>query len=129
LIEYLIDDVIYDLGEELPRKTVYKYLEKNDFDYDETLNALFIFIENRNQKKLNKKLKNVNKTDKIKWPTSETSKKTQNDKKESNQPQRKQSVNIDIQRKQSKKLHSNFKMENSDKSFWNNNYPIIEYPE
>ena len=39
------------------------------------------------------------------------------------------SVNIESKRKESKRLLSNFKVENTDKSFWNCAYPIIEYPE
>ena len=130
----MIDDLIYDLGEDVARRVVFKFLEKNEYDYDTTLDALINYAENREQKRRIKQLndKKKNDTETIPWPTTDSPKKQQKNKKidENNKKgQRKDSVNIDIKRKESKKLHSNFKKENNDKTFWNNKYPLIEYPE
>ena len=66
----------------------------------------------------------------IPWPITKTKeKKIDNSETDIIFKAKRGSVNIDRKRKESKRLLSNFKVENNDKSYWNSPYPIIEYPE
>jgi hypothetical protein len=78
--------------------------------------------------KQNPKKQNNSKKEKIPWPTSNSK---NNETLENNNTIRskRNSVNIESKRKESKRLLSNFKVENNDKTYWNSSYPIIEYPE
>ena len=150
--EYLIDDVIYYIEEDMPRKQVLKHLEKCNYDIDETVNRIFQIRENKEKKKLKRQEMQLKKKEeqkklqkeekvvkgdhvikgdskgKIPWPSTNKGKEVQEE--GSGKKKRKRdSVNIESKRKESKKLLSNFKIDNNDKTYWNISYPIIEYPE
>ena len=135
----MIDDVLYYIEMDMSRKKIYKMLKKCDFDIDATVDKILQFEEQKQHKKDMKIAIKVSLTElappppegKIQWPTTESpSKKKQKDSKKSysGMKKRRDSVNIEVARKTSKRLLSNFKCENTSKSFWNQQYPIIEYP-
>jgi hypothetical protein len=155
--EYLIDDVLYYINEDMPRDKVFKHLERCEYDVNETVNRIFQIREQKAKKKIKKKEDQLKKKEeelkkkeedmkkkeeeavnmgskknksqsKIPWPTS-NAKDTGNSMGDSVVMMKRSSVNIESKRKESKRLLSNFKVENNDKSFWNCEYPIIEYPE
>ena len=155
--EYLIDDVLYYIEEDMPRATVVKHLEKCDYDIDATVNRIFQIREQKQKKKQKRKEDQLRKKEEalrqkeeelqrreqqiqhnqlqktktepkeplIPWPTSGTKPAEPDAISEA----KRSSVNIDRKRKESKRILSNFKKDNHDKSFWNSAYPSIEYPQ
>lgn len=154
--EYLIDDVLYYLEEDMPRGQVLRHLQKCDFDLDATVNRIFQIKEQKQRKKQKKKEAGLRRREeelrrkeealqereaalgkapleaapappqepRVPWPSSGAKAAPG----EAAQLKR-SSVNIESKRKESKRLLSNFKVDNADKSFWNHPYPRIEYPQ
>lgn len=142
----MIDDVLYYINEDMPRSKIYKILEKLHFDMDAAVDRIFQMKEQK-QKKKDKKKSNMKEKielekelepEKVPWPSSKK-KETESVQDGKNlmrksgefemRRSRRDSVNIEIKRKESKKINANFKEVQIDKTFWNCPYPTIQYPE